>query len=145
MRREARSFFFLDFPRKKKPLHGSCEAFRVSFYFLCKYVCVSVYIIQHRNRPLRSTALNVYGTNASPDGLYTRTHTNESFSCWFCCKSFRVDRARRGNVFFEAWLGRVAWNIRTRYKYQHDTPYLVTAFFLSGKISAERGLSQLYR
>ena len=26
------------------------------------------------------------------------TRTNEAFSCWFCCNSFRVDRARRGNV-----------------------------------------------
>ena len=56
--------------------------------------------------PLRSTILNAYCTNASPDGLCTRTHTNEAFSCWFCCK-FRVDRTRRGNVCLEAWLGRV--------------------------------------
>ena len=104
---EARSakHFFLGFPRKKKPLHnGSCEACRVPFfYFPCKCVC----IIQHRNRPLRSTALNAHGTNGSPDGLCTRTHTNEAFSCWFCCKLFRVHRARRGNVCLEVWLGRV--------------------------------------
>ena len=77
------------------------------------YVCV----IQHRIWPLRSTMLNARSTNASPDGLCTRTHTNEAFSCWFCCKSFRIDRARRGNVCLEAWLGRVikAWNVRTRY------------------------------
>ena len=55
-------------------------------------------LIQHRNWPLRSTILNAHGTNASPDGLCTRTHTNEAFSCWFRCNSFRVDRARRGNV-----------------------------------------------
>ena len=63
-------------------------------------------VIQHRNWPLRSTILNAHGTNASPDGLCTRTHTNEAFSCWFCCNSFRVDRARRGNVCLEACLGR---------------------------------------
>ena len=55
-------------------------------------------VIQHRNWPLRSTILNAHGTNASPDGLCTRTHTNEAVSCWFCCNSFRVDRARRRNV-----------------------------------------------
>ena len=62
--------------------------------FLYLYVCV----IQHRNWPLRPTILNAYGTNASPDGPCTRTHTNEAFSCWFCSNSFRVDRARRENV-----------------------------------------------
>ena len=67
------------------------------------FVCV----IQHRNWPLRSTILNAHGTNASPDGLCTRTHTNEAFSCWFCCNSFRVDRARLGKVCLEACLGRV--------------------------------------
>ena len=64
-------------------------------------------LIQHRNWPLRSTTLNAHGTNASPDRLCTRTHTNEAFSCLFCCNSFRVDRARRGNACLEAWLGRV--------------------------------------
>ena len=62
--------------------------------FCTRDVCV----IQHRNWPLRSTILNAHGTNASPDGLCTRTHTNEAFSYWFCCNSFRVDRARRANV-----------------------------------------------
>ena len=68
-------------------------------------------VIQHRNWPLRSTILNAHGTNASPDGLCTRTHTKEAFSCWFYCNSFRVDRARRGNVSLEAYLGRLekAW------------------------------------
>ena len=42
-------------------------------------------MIQHRNWSLRSTILNAHGTNASPDGLCTRTHTNEAFSCCFCC------------------------------------------------------------
>ena len=55
-------------------------------------------VIQHRNWTLRSTILNAHGTNASPDGLCTRTHTNESFSCWLCCNSFRVDRAKCRNV-----------------------------------------------
>ena len=55
-------------------------------FFLCVYVCV----IQHRNRPLRSTPLNAHGTNASPDGLCASTPTNEAFSCWSCCKSFRI-------------------------------------------------------
>ena len=58
-------------------------------------------VIQHRNWPLTSTILNAHGTNASPDGLCTRTHTNEAFSCLFCCNSFRVDRARRDNVCLE--------------------------------------------
>ena len=49
-----------------------------------------------------------HGTNASPDGLCTHTHTNEAFSCWFCCHSFRVDRAWRGNLTLEACLGRVS-------------------------------------
>ena len=62
--------------------------------FVFSFTCM----IQHRNWPLRSTILNAHGTHASPDGLCTRTHTNEAFSCWFCCKSFRVDRARRGNL-----------------------------------------------
>ena len=60
--------------------------------------CLSLCLIQHRNWPLTSPILNAHGTNASPDGLCTRTHTNEAFSSWFCCNSFRVDRARRGNV-----------------------------------------------
>ena len=109
--REARSAkpFFLGFPRKKKSLFITGHARRVGCLFLFSLsVCVCVCIIQRRNRPLRSTALNAHGTNASPDGLCARTHTNEAFSCWFCCKSFRVDRARRGNVFLEAWLGRVS-------------------------------------
>ena len=67
----------------------SCVSFR--------YVCV----IQHRNWPLRSTILNVHGTNASPDGLCTRTHTNEAFSCWFCRNSFIVGGGRCGNVCLE--------------------------------------------
>ena len=36
---------------------------------------VSMCIIQHRNRPLKSTALNAHGTDASADGLCARTHT----------------------------------------------------------------------
>ena len=59
-----------------------------------------VCVIQHRDWPLRSTILNAHGTNASPDGLCTRTR-NEVFSCWFCCDSFSIDRARRGNVCLE--------------------------------------------
>ena len=89
-------------------------------------------IIQHRNRPLGSTALNAHDTNASPDGPCGRTHTNEAFSCWFCCKSFRVDRARRDNVCFERHGWAVfqvskAWNIRTRYQ------YTITVFILFWK------------
>ena len=116
-------------PLGKQPLHnGSCEACRVSFFIFPVSVC----IIQHRNRPLRSTALNVYGTNASPDGLCGRTHTIEAFSCWFCCKPFRVDRARRGNVCFERHGWAVfqiskAWNVRTR---DQDT---ITFLFLFWK------------
>ena len=98
--RERSEPFFLGFPRKKKPLHNGSHEHRVPKIkknkTLFSYVCV----IEHRNWPLRSTILNAHGTNASPDGLCTRTHTNEAFSCWFCCNSFRVDRARRGNVCF---------------------------------------------
>ena len=74
--------------------------------------------------PLRSTILNAHCTNASHDGLCTRTHINEAFSCWFCCKSFRVDRARRGNMCLEAWLGRILkdCNVRTMDKYQYNIP-----------------------
>ena len=49
-----------------------------------------------------TSILNAHGTNASPDGLCTRTHTNEAFSCWFRCNSLSVDRARRGNVCYQA-------------------------------------------
>ena len=86
----------------KKPLpSGSYERrvpkIKIKIIFLYQG-CLSVSLIQHRNWPLTSTILNAHGTNASPDGLCTRTHTNEAFSCWFCCNSFRVDQARRGNV-----------------------------------------------
>ena len=87
----------LVFPRKKKPLHnGSCEhrAPKIKNKNIILYTCE----IQHRNWRLRSTILNAHGTNANPDGLCTRTHTNEAFSCCFCCNSFRVDRARRRTV-----------------------------------------------
>ena len=76
--------------------------------FFCMYVFsfICLCVIQYRNWPLRSTILNAHGTNASSDGLCTRRHANEAFSSWFCCNSFRVDRARRGNVCLEACLGR---------------------------------------
>ena len=71
-----------------------------SLHHVC-FVCVNIF-----ERAPRSTALHAHGTNASLDGLCARirTNTNEAFSCRSCCKSFRVDRARRGNVFLEAWL-----------------------------------------
>ena len=93
------SLFFFGIPREKKPLHNGSYEHRVpknKTLFCTRDVCV----IQHRNWPLRSTILNAHGTNASPDGLCTRTHTNEAFSCCFCCNSLRVDRARRGNVCY---------------------------------------------
>ena len=103
------SLFLLGFPRKKQSLHNGsyehrigCQKCKTKHYSvpgMC--VCVIVCVIQHRNWPLRSAILNAHGTNASPDGLCTHTHTNEAFSCWFCCNSFRVDRARRGNVCLE--------------------------------------------
>ena len=55
-------------------------------------------MVQHRDWPLKSIILNAHGTNAGHDGLCTRTHTNEAFSSWVSCNSFRVDRARLGNV-----------------------------------------------
>ena len=103
--------------REKKPLHNGSYEHRVSkkkkkniiLYQGC--LCVSVCVIQHRNCQLRSTILNAHGTNASPDELCTRTHTNEAFSCWFCCNSFRVDRARRGNVCLESSEGMLSYRL----------------------------------
>ena len=98
------SLFFLGFPTKKMPHHNGSYEHRVpkkkhdSVPGMCDSGMCS---IQHRNWPLRSTILNAHGTNASPDGLCTRTRTNEAFSCWLCCNSFRVDRARRGKVCLE--------------------------------------------
>ena len=107
------SLFSLGFPRKKGLFHNGSYEHRVPIIkkqtlFCTRYVCVGVCMcmIQHRIWPLRSTILDAHGTNASADGLCTRTNTNEAFSCWFCRKSFRVDRARRGNVCLEACLGR---------------------------------------
>ena len=54
----------------------------------------SVCVIQHRNWPLRSTILNVHGTNASPNGLCTGTHTKEAFSC--CCAVIRLELIEPG-------------------------------------------------
>ena len=79
----------------KRPLHSGSYEHRVPKIQTKHF---SVCLIQHRNWPLTSTILNAHGTNASPEGLCTRAHTNEAFSCWFCCNSFRVDGARRGNV-----------------------------------------------
>ena len=89
--------------------------------FVCMFVWFNI-VIGHLGR-----ILNAHGTNASPDGLCTRTHTNEAFSCWFCCNSFRVDRARRGNVCLEAWLGhhKKAWNVRTRYRLYHNVFFVL--------------------
>ena len=70
----------------------------IFLYQGCLFICLFICVIQHPNWPRRSTILNAHGTNDSPDGLCTRTHTNEAFSCRFCCNSFTVDRARRGNV-----------------------------------------------
>ena len=76
----------------KKPLHNGSYEHRVpkiqNQTFFCtrdvKFVCLVVCVIQHRNWPPRSTILNAHGTNTISDGLCTRTHTNEAFSCWFC-------------------------------------------------------------
>ena len=89
----------------KKPFHSGSYEHKVpkiknQTFFCTRDVYLSICVIQHRNWPLRSTILNAHGTNARPDGLCPRTHTNEAFSCWFCGNSFRVDRARRGNVCF---------------------------------------------
>ena len=51
--------------------------FSVPGMFICLFVCLFICMIQHRNWPLRSTMLNAQGTNASPDGLCTRTHTTK--------------------------------------------------------------------
>ena len=89
----------------KKPLHsGSYEhmvpKIRIKQTFFCtRDVHLFICVIRHRNWPRRSTILNAHGTNASPDGLCTRTYTNEPFSCWFCGNSFRVDRVFSSLVF----------------------------------------------
>ena len=98
--RERSKPFFLGFPRKKKPLHNESYEHRVP-KIKKTLILYQGCVIQHRNWPHRSTILNAHGTNASLDGLCTRTHTNEAFSCWFCCNSLRVDRARLGNVCLE--------------------------------------------
>ena len=105
------SLFSLVFQGKKKPLHNGSYEHRTpkiqnQTLFCTRDVCLCVrfryvWVIKHRNWPLRSTILNADGTNARPDGLCTRTHTNEAFSRWFFCNSFSVDRARRGNVCLE--------------------------------------------
>ena len=95
----------------KKPLHSGLYEHRVPkikiktffctrnvYLYIFLFVYLFICVIQHRNWPHGSTMLNAHGTNAGPDGLFSRTHTNEAFSCWFCVNSFRVDRARRGNV-----------------------------------------------
>ena len=90
--------------RARKPLHNGSYEHRVPKIKIRKKhdsVPGTVCVNQHRNWPLRSTILNAHGTHASPDGLCTRTHTNDAFSCWFCCNSFSVDRARRGDVCLE--------------------------------------------
>ena len=76
------SLFFLGFPRKKKPLHNGSYEHRApkiknQTLFCTRDVCVRrcLCVIQHRSWPLRSTILNAHGTNASLDGLCTRTHT----------------------------------------------------------------------
>ena len=96
-------------------------------FFCTRHVCV----IQHRNWPLRSTILKAHGTSASSDGLCTRTHTNEAFSCWFCCKSFRVDRARRGNYVFRGMAGSCVKCLQRTYQVQVPVLYTITFFFCS--------------
>ena len=88
--RSDRGSFFL---QAKKPLHSGLYE-KIKTYFCTRDVCV----IQHRTWPLRSTILNAHGTKASPDGLCTHTYIDKAFSCWFCCNSLRVARARRRNV-----------------------------------------------
>ena len=102
------SLSFRCVPREKKTLHKNNGSYKhrvpkikknnIILYQVCVCGCMLVCVIQHCNWPHRSTILNAHGINASPDGLCTRTHTNEAFSCWFWCKTFRVDRGRRGNV-----------------------------------------------
>ena len=58
--------------------------------FVCVLVFVIVSVIQHRNWPLRSIILNAHGTNASPDGLCTRTHTNEAFLPSFALPMYKT-------------------------------------------------------
>ena len=90
-RERSEPFFLLGFPRKKRTLHNGSYEHRVpkiknKTLFCTRDGCV----IQHRNWPLTSTILNAHGTNASPGGLCARTHTNEAFSCWFCCNCLEL-------------------------------------------------------
>ena len=64
------------------------------FVRVCVYVCVS----QRSFRPRLSTAINVHGTKASPNGSRARTKNRQLFWNWFRCKSLRVCRGRCGNV-----------------------------------------------
>lgn len=59
---------------------------------------MSVFVIRYCFRPLLSTALNVHGSKASPNGLCPRTHTNGPFLCGFCCRSFKVGPTRGCNL-----------------------------------------------
>ena len=125
--REARSAkpFFPWFSKGKNSLFITGHARRVGCLFIfsvCLFLCC---VRQHRNRPPRSTAFNAHGTNASPNGLCARTHNNEAFSCWSSCKSFRVGRARRGNMCCQrhSWavFKKLGTYILTKYKYKYNT------------------------
>ena len=101
--------------------------------FVYLFICV----IQHRNWPLRPTILNAHSTNASLDGLCTRTHTNEAFSCWFCCYSFKSWLRQARQRVFRGMAGPCLKSLERTYRVQ-----VYNVFFCFGKNAAERGLSQ---
>ena len=100
--REARSAepFFSWVSKGHKPLlvglytRVGCLERLSLFVRVCVYVCVS----QRSFRPRLSTAINVHGTKASPNGSRARTKNRQLFWNWFRCKSLRVCRGRCGKV-----------------------------------------------
>ena len=107
-KREARTPFFLGFPRKKKPLHkGSCEACRVFFFnfFLCVFLCMFVsvnIVIGHLGRP-RSTHTTPM---AVPMGsVHAQVITTPSRAGLAVSRSELVEPGEA--TFLEAWWGRV--------------------------------------
>ena len=64
----------------------------------CVYVCVS----QHFSRPRLSTALNVHGTKANPDGSCARTNDSRFFTSWFRYELLSSSRQVQQRVFSPA-------------------------------------------
>ena len=107
------------------------------------FVC----IIQHRNRPLRSTALNAHATNASPDGLvHAHLLTKPSRAGFAVSRSELIEpgaatcafRGMAGPSFKFQKLGTYVSGTNTVY---HNG--FLFYFSCFGKDFADRGFSQL--